>query len=638
MLGRRILLCALAVLAGCAFWPPPLAAVQNFLASDTVLTTGSQTTVLEQEWLVTSSTENFFVLANVRAFNQANTDIQLILTLSETSAAAFAPQTIVVLVPAAHEYTYQIPTSVSGLSLGPYQARLSATAASANAIVLQTETYLGVFNSMLPVGVVVDINGLTCAVQAFEGDADGSLTIDSTGCVHTFNTTAASQTQPGIVTTSAQTLGDGVKTFPAGIVTRQSSVGKTTKIGGSTQAAGIGDIAIGDLCQANGGGDGDGAICLGTSGLAIGADTIGIGQSLDNTGAGNTCIGHNHTCTADGATVLGKSAHAEGDDCLAAGISATCTADFGTAVGGSSQTTESDATCVGNLCTATAAQATGLGASVSASEEGCVALGYGAGCAQAGEFVVGSATPLVALWRPGAAVNTDLGSGSFPFNNAFFTGWNNDSGDRVSLDAAGNLVPDDPAQAIGRITDPWAIGWFADIRNTLGFPWSERIDMGTVVRDSDEKCGIGIAETTAGGPRVVGITCQDDTGATMGGVWLTPSSWNAGPITLSFVEISVNATPSGVLAFDVKCQCKGSGELASSTYGTAVALDTTFSVQAAVERTTSASMTCAGTCAAGDVVFWRATVDATTTTTEVADTAVIGARIGYDRGPSFFGQ
>jgi hypothetical protein len=100
--------------------------------------------------------------------------------------------------------------------------------------------------------------------------------------------------------------------------------------------------------------------------------------------------------------------------------------------------------------------------------------------------------------------------------------------------------------------------------------------------------------------------------------------YGGGNIQVTLRALNTNATPSGVLDIDFSAQCRGDSDLENSTFGTEVAAAITFDTQNDQETVTTADITPNGTCAAGDTLIIQAAVDATATTTQVADTFIRG--------------
>ena len=97
------------------------------------------------------------------------------------------------------------------------------------------------------------------------------------------------------------------------------------------------------------------------------------------------------------------------------------------------------------------------------------------------------------------------------------------------------------------------------------------------------------------------------------------------PIDTRSIIISTNSCVG-----DITCMCRGAGETVNNTWGTEIAIDdAAVTGSNAVDHTTSAAMTCNGTCAAGDTLFWRYQLDATGTTTAVATLHFVGWKMEY---------
>ena len=132
------------------------------------------------------------------------------------------------------------------------------------------------------------------------------------------------------------------------------------------------------------------------------------------------------------------------------------------------------------------------------------------------------------------------------------------------------------------------------------------------------------------GPRQYTIICTDNDASFMFGHVLMPDSWDAGTVSFS-LEYLQTAADTDVLNADVECQCHGHGETVDNTWSTSpIAIDdAAVTGSNAVDVTDSAAVTCAGTCAAGDSLWWRIGVDAGGTTTGVATLHFLGVAMEY---------
>lgn len=139
------------------------------------------------------------------------------------------------------------------------------------------------------------------------------------------------------------------------------------------------------------------------------------------------------------------------------------------------------------------------------------------------------------------------------------------------------------------------------------------------------------AVTINSGPKVYTMICGSSSNGDMDFDVVMPMDWDGG--TLIF-EASYTQTAANTSAMnsDIKAQCRGAGETPSSTWGTAVAID-----DAAVtgsngeDKTASAAVTPAGTCAAGDHLFVRYTLDVTGTTAPEASLNFYGMGVYYSK-------
>ncbi len=143
------------------------------------------------------------------------------------------------------------------------------------------------------------------------------------------------------------------------------------------------------------------------------------------------------------------------------------------------------------------------------------------------------------------------------------------------------------------------------------------------------QCADPVATTLNSGPVEGAIVCTDNDAGTIYLSLGMPDNWDAGTLTLKIHAHNDNASPSGDLDADVSAQCRGDSETVSNTWGTEIALDIAFTTQNDLEQAESAAVTATGTCAAGDQLFVRYQVDATGTTTQVADTNILGLTLGY---------
>jgi hypothetical protein len=143
------------------------------------------------------------------------------------------------------------------------------------------------------------------------------------------------------------------------------------------------------------------------------------------------------------------------------------------------------------------------------------------------------------------------------------------------------------------------------------------------------QCAAPAEVTINSGPKIWTIVCTDNDSSTIYGSVKMPDNWDAGTVTFDHVYIQTAAN-TGALNGDIAAQCRGNGEVPSSTWGTEVAIDDAAVVGSnSNDMTTSAAVTAAGTCAAGDMLYWRYQLDATGTATTAASLHHVGFRMEY---------
>jgi hypothetical protein len=143
------------------------------------------------------------------------------------------------------------------------------------------------------------------------------------------------------------------------------------------------------------------------------------------------------------------------------------------------------------------------------------------------------------------------------------------------------------------------------------------------------QCAAPAEATINSGPKIWTIICTDNDASTIYGSVQMPDSWDGGTVTFEHVYIQTAADTSA-LNGDIAAQCRGNSETPSSTWGTEVAIDDAgVSGSNDNDFTVSAAVTPAGTCAAGDMLYFRYQLDATGTTTAVATLHHVGFKMEY---------
>lgn len=137
------------------------------------------------------------------------------------------------------------------------------------------------------------------------------------------------------------------------------------------------------------------------------------------------------------------------------------------------------------------------------------------------------------------------------------------------------------------------------------------------------------AVTINSGPKIPTFICADNNGSRLTGMLRMPNDWDGGTITLTHSYIQTAADTSQ-LNGDAAAQCRGHGETVSSTWGTEVAIDdSNVTGSNANDLTTSGAITPAGTCAAGDMLYFYYELDAAGTTTPTATLHHLGFHLTY---------
>lgn len=153
-------------------------------------------------------------------------------------------------------------------------------------------------------------------------------------------------------------------------------------------------------------------------------------------------------------------------------------------------------------------------------------------------------------------------------------------------------------------------------------------DSGGMTPDGTQ-CADAAEATINSGPMQYTIICADNDASTLYGHIVMPDSWDAGTVTFE-LEYLQTAADTNALNSDITCQCRGATETVNNTWGTEQAIDDAgVTGSNAVDHTTSAAVTCNGTCAAGDTLYWRWQMDATGTTTAVATLHILGIKMEY---------
>lgn len=142
------------------------------------------------------------------------------------------------------------------------------------------------------------------------------------------------------------------------------------------------------------------------------------------------------------------------------------------------------------------------------------------------------------------------------------------------------------------------------------------------------QCADPTEVTINSGPKQYTIICTDNAASIIYGSVAMPDGYDGGTVTFELQALNT-AADTNVLDFDFSCQARGDSDTVNSTWGTAANAAITFSTANDIEHATTAAVTCDGTPAAGDTIFWRAVMDDTATTTAVATAHVMFVKMEY---------
>lgn len=147
------------------------------------------------------------------------------------------------------------------------------------------------------------------------------------------------------------------------------------------------------------------------------------------------------------------------------------------------------------------------------------------------------------------------------------------------------------------------------------------------------QCVKNAAAVINSGPKMQTITCADSDSSVIYGKTKMPDSWDTtSTITLTLTGFSGNALDSGDIVGTWTASCRGVGETVDNTWATPVTFSTTSGLngtQYAIDPVNGSAITPNGGCAAGDMLFWKVTLTAATTTAVMTDWRFMEARLEY---------
>ena len=144
------------------------------------------------------------------------------------------------------------------------------------------------------------------------------------------------------------------------------------------------------------------------------------------------------------------------------------------------------------------------------------------------------------------------------------------------------------------------------------------------------QCAAPAEVTINSGPKIWTIICTENDASTMYWSFKTPDNWDSGTFTVDHVYIQT-AADTGSMLGELSAQCRGNGEVVNNTFGSVVELDdAAVTGSSKNDMITSTAITADGTCAAGDMVYFRWQYDATgNPTTAAATLNHVGFRVEY---------
>jgi hypothetical protein len=185
--------------------------------------------------------------------------------------------------------------------------------------------------------------------------------------------------------------------------------------------------------------------------------------------------------------------------------------------------------------------------------------------------------------------------------------------------------------------DPDGASTMAMWQIASAYRWKKSAWFGAGALSTDgTQCAAPAEVTINSGPKIWTVICTENDAATLYWSLKTPDNWDGGTFTVDHVYIQT-AADTGSMLGELSAQCHGNGETVDSSWSAAVELD-----DAAVtgsnknDMITSTAITPSGTCAAGDMVYFRWQYDATgNPTTAAATLNHVGFRVEYSEvGPS----
>ena len=210
-----------------------------------------------------------------------------------------------------------------------------------------------------------------------------------------------------------------------------------------------------------------------------------------------------------------------------------------------------------------------------------------------------------------------------PLGDSLWRIWTNYNGCIRDEEGAANMLCFDPDAATTRLMGEYMSGY-----RPRGYFY---VSASAFTGDGTNCPSSSSTITINGGPKVQAMICGSSANGDMDFDVVMPMDWDGTDLIFEATYRQTAANTSAMNS-DIKAQCRGAGETPSSTWGTAVPIDDAAVSGSSIEdKTASAAVTPAGTCAAGDHLFVRHTLDVTGTTTPEATLWFEGVGVYYTR-------
>ena len=242
------------------------------------------------------------------------------------------------------------------------------------------------------------------------------------------------------------------------------------------------------------------------------------------------------------------------------------------------------------------------------------------GATSANPLKVGNGTQKLELFGDASMGGTIRPS---PLGDSAWRCWTNFNCIIRDEEAAATMFTIDPDAASTRLMYEFGVGY-----RPRGYFY---ISAAAFIGDGTNCPTSASAVTINSGPKVYAMICGSGANGDMDFDAVMPMDW-AGTDLIFEVTYRQTAANTSAMNSDIKAQCRGAGETPSSTWGTSANIDDAAVTGSSTEdKTASAAVTPAGTCAAGDHLFARYTLDVTGTTTPEATLQFEGVGVYYEK-------